>query len=80
MATKLSRKQRRGLATGVRESRPAPLHYVVAKGGDKGWRFCACPCGERARRCPCSRPGGPPWIPLRRGARRGVVRESVYPR
>ena len=36
MATKFGGEQRRGLTTGVPERRPAPLHYVVAKDGDKG--------------------------------------------
>jgi hypothetical protein len=36
VATKFGGRQRRGLATGVPESRPVPLHYVVAKDGDKG--------------------------------------------
>jgi hypothetical protein len=36
LATKFGGKQRRGLATGVRGRRPGPLHYVVAKDGDKG--------------------------------------------
>ena len=36
MATTFGGKQHRGLATGVPERRPAPLHYVVVKDGDKG--------------------------------------------
>ena len=36
MATKFGGNQRRGLTTGVPERSPAPLHYVVAKDGDKG--------------------------------------------
>jgi hypothetical protein len=36
VTTKFGGKQRRGLATGVRERRPARLHYVVARDGDKG--------------------------------------------
>ncbi len=36
MATKFGGRKRRGLATGVSERSPAPLHYVVAKDGDKG--------------------------------------------
>jgi hypothetical protein len=34
--TKFGRRKRRGLATGVPERSSAPLHYVVAKDGDKG--------------------------------------------
>jgi hypothetical protein len=36
VATKFGGRQRRGLATGVPERRPAPLHYVVARDRDKG--------------------------------------------
>jgi hypothetical protein len=36
VTAKFGGRQRRGLATGVPERRPAPLHYVVAKDGDKG--------------------------------------------
>ncbi len=36
MATKFGGRKRRGLATGVPERSPAPLHYVVVKDGDKG--------------------------------------------
>ena len=36
MTTKFGGKQRGGLATGAPESHPAPLHYVLAKAGDKG--------------------------------------------
>ena len=36
MATRFGGQQRSGLATGVPERHPAPLHYVVVKDGDKG--------------------------------------------
>ena len=36
MTTRFGEKQRGGLATGVSERRPAPLHHVVARDGDKG--------------------------------------------
>jgi hypothetical protein len=36
VATKFVGKQRRGLATGDLKIRPAPLHYVVVRDGDKG--------------------------------------------
>jgi hypothetical protein len=36
VTTKFGGKQRRGLALGGRERRPAPLHYVVAKDSDNG--------------------------------------------
>ena len=36
VATRFGGQQRRGLATGVPERHPAPLHYVVVKDGDKG--------------------------------------------
>jgi hypothetical protein len=39
VTTKFGGKQRGGLATGVPESRPTPLHHVVAKDGDKGMEF-----------------------------------------
>ena len=36
MTTKFGGKQRRGHATGAPERRPAPLHHVVARDGEKG--------------------------------------------
>ena len=36
MTIKFGGKQRRGLSTGAPERSPAPLHYVVARDGDKG--------------------------------------------
>ena len=36
MTTRFGGKQRRGLATGASERRPAPLHHVVTRDGDKG--------------------------------------------
>ena len=36
VTTKFGGKQRRGLVTGAPERRPAPLHYVVARDGEKG--------------------------------------------
>jgi hypothetical protein len=36
VATRFGGKQRGGLATGVPERRPAPLHYVVVRHRDKG--------------------------------------------
>jgi hypothetical protein len=36
VATKCGGKQRGGLATGVPERRPACLHHVAARDGDKG--------------------------------------------
>ena len=36
MTTKFGGKQRRGLTSGAPERRPAPLHYVVARDGEKG--------------------------------------------
>ena len=36
MTTRFGEKQRGGLANGVSERRPAPLHHVVARDGDKG--------------------------------------------
>jgi hypothetical protein len=43
VATKFGGRQRRGLATGVPERRPAPLHYVVAKDSDKGLEVLCTP-------------------------------------
>jgi hypothetical protein len=36
VTTKFGGKQRRGLVSGALERRPAPLHYVVARDGEKG--------------------------------------------
>ena len=36
MTTRFGGKQRGGLATGVPERRPAPLHHVLARNGDEG--------------------------------------------
>ncbi len=36
VTTRIGGKQRRGLVTGAPERRPAPLHYVVVRDGEKG--------------------------------------------
>jgi hypothetical protein len=43
VAIKFGGKQRRGLAIGDPERRPAPLHYVVVKDGDKGLEILRMP-------------------------------------
>ena len=43
MTTKFGGKQRRGLATGAPERRPAPLHHVVARDGEKGLEILRVP-------------------------------------
>jgi hypothetical protein len=45
VTTKFGRRRRRGLATGVPERDPAPLHYVVARDGDKGLEVLRVPLG-----------------------------------
>jgi hypothetical protein len=52
MATRFGGSKRRGLAPGVPERSPAPLHYVVAKDGDKGPEVLRVPLGANGEALP----------------------------
>ena len=52
MATRFGGKQRRGLATGVPERSPAPLHYVVVSHGDKGLEVLRIPLEGKGEALP----------------------------
>ena len=52
MTTKFGGKQRRGLATGAPERRPAPLHHVVARDGEKGLEVLRVPSKGKGHALP----------------------------
>ena len=52
VATKFGGKQRGGLATGVPESRPTPVHHVVARDGDKGMELLRVPLEGKGQMLP----------------------------
>jgi hypothetical protein len=52
MATKFGGSKRRGLTSGAPERRPAPLHYVVARDGDKGLEVLHVPSKEKGEALP----------------------------
>ncbi len=52
MTTKFGGEQRRGLATGAPERRLAPLHYVVARDGEKGLEVLCVPSKGKGEALP----------------------------
>jgi hypothetical protein len=52
VAIKSVGEQRRGLATGDSERRPAPLHYVMVRDGDKGREVLCAPLRENGEALP----------------------------
>jgi hypothetical protein len=84
MPTRTTEVRSRGPAerdgTDVRAGRPIPVHHVVARHGDEGLGVLRVPVGGGRDVVGVLRRVGRPWVPLRRGAGRGVARETVRPR